>query len=168
MGSYPGPGPAGDVPQGGSFSTPPGGLPPPMGPGTSGSMPPVGLPPMGPGISGAMPPVGAPPLMGSGPLGSMPPMGPGGAPVMVGGGPRWRALRTVSGLYKFFAWIEAGIGVIGALIALVLFSQVNVFVGLIGALAILLYAAIAFITLLAGSEGILVFLAIEENTRGKR
>lgn len=113
--------------------------------------------------------------MGSMP--TMPPMGPGGgaypqpAPqvaYVIKPRPRWHALRTISGIFKMFAWITGGFGVLGVLFALTSGSQFGSF-GIIGGLFFAVAAAIgagaAFLGMYGYAELILVLVSIEENTR---
>ena len=82
--------------------------------------------------------------------------------------PRWHALRTISGIFKALAWITAGLGVIAVCFALVAGSHVGDFgilLGLLYALATLIGVGAVFLLLYSRAEQMLLFIAIEENTR---
>jgi hypothetical protein len=100
-------------------------------------------------------------------------------PIIVQKPTKWRALRTIAGILKVVAWIEAGIGALFALITLAgagaassstasysgaAAGGIGAF-GFIGALIILVLTALSFLWTYASGEAILVFLQIEENTR---
>ena len=72
---------------------------------------------------------------------------------------RWTALRTVAAIFKILAYIGAVVVVIYALALLLKGSSA------ISLLANLIGGAIIFLYLYATAESILVFLAIEENTK---
>ena len=82
--------------------------------------------------------------------------------------PRWHALRTISGIFKMFAWITGGFGALGVLFALTSGSQFGSF-GIIGGLLLAVATAIgagaAFLGMYGYAELILVLVSIEENTR---
>lgn len=67
---------------------------------------------------------------------------------------RYRALRFISKVYMLLAWLSAIGGVIAMLIAKGYEASAAFFAG-----------TFAFVTLLAISEGIQIFIDIEENTR---
>ena len=78
----------------------------------------------------------------------------------------WPALRFIAKWLKIVAWIELVIGVIFSLV----FGSSTMAVGgglagLAIILAFLVVSAIVFMLTYASAEGILVFLAIEKNTR---
>ena len=73
---------------------------------------------------------------------------------------RYPALRSIAGLYQVLAWIVAVIAGIGILLSLDNFER-----DLIKLILIFIGGAVGFITLLAASESIKVFIDIEENTR---
>ncbi|MGB9721210.1 MAG: hypothetical protein ACPL28_07025 [bacterium] len=99
---------------------------------------------------------------------------------------KFTALRVVSVIFKVLAWIVAVLTVIGFIVMLVggaamsnMMSRgyggyggygglgaLGAFGGVGMAFFILIYGALAFVSLLAAAEMILVILAIEENTRG--
>jgi len=82
--------------------------------------------------------------------------------------PRWHALRTISSIFKIFAWITGGFGALGVLVALASGSQFGSF-GVIGglffAVVTVIGAGAAFLGMYGYAELILVLVAIEENTR---
>ena len=81
---------------------------------------------------------------------------------------RWHALRTISGIFKVFAWITGGLGVIAALATLAGGSQLGsggAAAGLFVGLFELIGAGIGFLGLYGYAELILVLVSIEENTR---
>jgi hypothetical protein len=82
--------------------------------------------------------------------------------------PRWRVLRTISGIVKVLAWMTGGVGVLGVLVALTSGNQFGSF-GIIGGLLFAVVTAIgagtAFLGLYGFAELILVLVSIEENTR---
>lgn len=73
---------------------------------------------------------------------------------------QYPALRLIAGVYKILAWLVA----IGTLICIIMLaisretSGVLLFVAFLG-------GAVGFVTLLAASESIMVFIDIEKNTR---
>jgi uncharacterized membrane protein len=92
---------------------------------------------------------------------------------------KFMALRTISVIFKIIAWIVAALTVVGFLVMLVggaalsqygsrygAPSMMGPIWGVFMAFYILIVGAISFISFLAGAELILVWLAIEENTRG--
>ena len=92
---------------------------------------------------------------------------------------KFKALRTISVIFKIIAWIVAALTVVGFLVMLVggaalsqygsrygAPSMMGSMWGVFMAFYILIVGAISFISFLAGAELILVWLAIEENTRG--
>lgn len=98
---------------------------------------------------------------------------------------KFKALRIVSVIFKVLAWIVAAFTVIGFIAMLVAGTALSGMsrgygaygggIGAMGALGgigmaffILIYGAFMFVSLLAASDMILVFLAIEENTRGMK
>jgi len=75
---------------------------------------------------------------------------------------RYPALRTIAGVYQVLAWLVAVVAGIGVLFALANFKEdLSKFILLFSIIG----GAIGFITLLAASESIKVFIDIEENTR---
>ncbi len=98
---------------------------------------------------------------------------------------RFRALRVIGTIFKVLAWIDLGLGILGAIGVLVLsvlggmqawgaFGEREGVLqglaagGLLGlgfALGILLLTLFYFLTLYATGEAIYLALAIEENTR---
>jgi len=97
---------------------------------------------------------------------------------------KFTALRIISVVFKVLAWIVAVFTVIGFIAMLVGgaamsslgrgyggyggyggLGSLGVFGGIGMAFAILIYGALAFLSLLAAADMILVILAIEENTR---
>lgn len=94
---------------------------------------------------------------------------------------KFTALRTISVILKIIAWIVAALTIIGFLVMLVGGAALSQFgsrygapsvLGPLGGIAVAFYiliiGAIWFISLLAWAEIILVFLAIEENTRASK
>lgn len=86
-------------------------------------------------------------------------------------GPKYPLLRLISVIFKVLAVIAALIGVINALMTLAVSTsapmsqtQYGSF-ALFGVILSLVYGTVAGIYFLAMSEGILVFIDIEENTR---
>ena len=73
---------------------------------------------------------------------------------------RYPALRLMAGIYKILAWLVA----IGTLLGIVMLAASHELSGVL-TLAAFLGGAVGFVTLFAASEGIMVFLDIEENTR---
>jgi hypothetical protein len=94
---------------------------------------------------------------------------------------KFKALRTISVIFKVFAWITAVftvIGFFGMLVGGAALSQLGSkysgsygpammgpMWGIFMAFYVLIVGAIGFISFLAGAEMIMVILAIEENTR---
>jgi len=96
---------------------------------------------------------------------------------------KYGALRFLIGLYKVLAWIVLALGVIAAIAAIVsgatgfalpgrmmgrmtyIPQQMDIVRGLATAAFILVYTAILFVTLWAGSEFVSLFIDIERNTR---
>ena len=84
---------------------------------------------------------------------------------------RFPALRTIASILKIFAWISAIGSVIGFFITVVGASKIGAYsrfssgAGMLGGFLILLYGGLMMLIFYAWSEGILVILAIEENTR---
>ena len=121
------------------------------------------MPPMGSDAGGSQPPI--PP---GEPGGSAYPFPTPQVAYVVKPRPRWHALRTISGIFKMFAWITGGFGVLGVLFALTSGSQFGSF-GIIGGLLFAVAAAIgagaAFLGMYGYAELILVLVSIEENTR---
>jgi len=81
---------------------------------------------------------------------------------------KWHALRTIATIFKVFAWIVGGLGVIGALLTLAGGSQLGsggaaagFFVGVFE----LIGAGVGFLGLYGYAELILLLISIEENTR---
>ncbi len=92
--------------------------------------------------------------------------------------PKFKALRTISVIFKILAWIVVVFTIIGFFVMLVggaALSQLGSRYGAPGLLGplggvamafyILIIGALWFISLLAAADLILVVLAIEENTR---
>lgn len=92
--------------------------------------------------------------------------------------PKFKALRTISVIFKILAWVVAVFTIIGFFVMLVGGAALSQFSsrygapGLLGPLGgvamafyILIIGALWFISLLAAADLILVLLAIEENTR---
>jgi len=106
------------------------------------------------------------PPMGSGPEG-YPPPGPQVAYIIKPRG-KWHALRTIATVFKIFAWIAGGLGVIGALATLASGSQFGsegATAGLFLGVVELLGAGIGFLGLYGYAELLLLLISIEENTR---
>ncbi|NLX36932.1 MAG: hypothetical protein GXY68_09615 [Chloroflexi bacterium] len=97
---------------------------------------------------------------------------------------KYRALRFVVGLYRVLAWVVLALGVlasIGMIIASItargqgmgsMLENVpmmpvgtGIVGGLVAAVVMLLYTALLFIIMWAGSEFVMLFLDIERNTR---
>jgi len=78
---------------------------------------------------------------------------------------RFPALRTIASILKVFAWISAIGSVIGFFITVSGGSRLSPGFGIFGGLLFLLYGGLMMLIFYAWSEGILVILAIEENTR---
>lgn len=91
---------------------------------------------------------------------------------------KYKALRTISVIFKIFAWIIAVFTIIGFFSMLVGGAALSQFGskygaphmvgpmwGIFMAFYVLIIGAISFISFLAAAEMILVILAIEENTR---
>jgi hypothetical protein len=94
---------------------------------------------------------------------------------------KFKALRTISVIFKIIAWLIAAftvIGFFGMLIGGAALSQfgskyggsygpamMGPMWGIFMAFYVLIVGAISFISFLAGAELIMVILAIEENTR---
>ena len=79
---------------------------------------------------------------------------------------RYPALRIISTIYRSLAYVSAVAGIIGVLVGISQMSER--YGGAAGGtilLLSLLFGAIAFVTFLAISEAIHVFIDIEENTR---
>ena len=114
--------------------------------------------------SGAYPP--PPPAVGSG-SGAFPLPTPQVAYV-VKPRPKWHALRTIATVFKIFAWILGGLGVIAALATLAGGSQLGsggTAAGLFLGLFELIGAGVGFLGLYGYAELILLLISIEENTR---
>ena len=75
---------------------------------------------------------------------------------------KYPALSAISGAYKFLAWLSAFISI---LISISLFLQANYEGGYIGAVISFGVGIILFISFLATSEIIRLFIDIERNTR---
>ena len=73
---------------------------------------------------------------------------------------RYPALRLMAGVYKILAWLVA----IGTVICIIMLATSLEMSG-VQLLVAFLGGAVGFVTLLAVSEGIMVFIDIEENTR---
>lgn len=134
---------------------------PPMGSDSGGYPPPTSAP----GIGGGAypPPASAPGISG----GMYPPPTPQVAYVVK---PRakWHALRTIATIFKVFAWIAGGLGVIAALATLAGGSQFGsggAAAGLFLGVFELIGAGIGFLGLYGYAELILLLISIEENTR---
>jgi hypothetical protein len=95
---------------------------------------------------------------------------------------KYRALRFVVGLYRVLAWVVLALGVlaaIGVIIASTTGGQsafgpmmgrmtsmpAGIVGGLVAALLILLYTALLFVLMWAGSEFVAMLMDIEHNTR---
>ena len=97
---------------------------------------------------------------------------------------KYRALRFVVGLYRVLAWVALALGIIAAIATIIAgamgssslghtLSQSMPFlpggVGLLGALVaallILVYTALLFVIMWAGSDFVSLFMDIEQNTR---
>jgi len=94
---------------------------------------------------------------------------------------KFKALQTISVIFKVIAWIMGVAGVIGFIVMLIIgaalpryagygtpFGALGAFSGIGMAFYILIMAVISFISFYAAAELILVILAIEENTRGQK
>ena len=83
---------------------------------------------------------------------------------------RYPALRSIAKVYKIMAWIVAIVAGIIAFVALLtgIFKGGEEFQALFAFVVCVLGGAIGYISLLAISEGIQVFIDIEENTRRTR
>ena len=106
------------------------------------------------------------PPIGSGP-GGYPPPGPQVAYVIKPRG-KWQALRTIATVFKIFAWMSGGLGVIGALATLAGGSQFGsggATAGLFLGVVELLGAGVGFLGLYGYAELLLLLISIEENTR---
>ncbi len=75
---------------------------------------------------------------------------------------KYPALRIISGMYNFFAWLIAIAAVIGIFMVIDNNSREE---GLLISLGIFIIGIIIFISLRAVAEVIKVFIDIEENTR---
>ena len=92
---------------------------------------------------------------------------------------KYKALRLISVIYKVLAFVVGGLAVLGGLFILVSglagssgsgnFSSglgpAALFSGVFGFFFLVMYGAVLFVALYGAGEFILVFLAIEENTR---
>ena len=78
---------------------------------------------------------------------------------------KFPALHTISSILKVLAWIIGILAVIGSVAAMVGVSEYSGGGGIGTGLLILLVGAFYAMMLYALSEGIMVILAIEENTR---
>jgi hypothetical protein len=81
---------------------------------------------------------------------------------------KWQALRTIATVFKIFAWITGGLGVIGALATLAGGSQFGsggATAGLFLGIVELLGAGVGFLGLYGYAELLLLLISIEENTR---
>jgi uncharacterized sodium:solute symporter family permease YidK len=92
---------------------------------------------------------------------------------------RFRALRIIGMVYKVFAFIVLALGILFGFIYLIFgliggasamqrdasFGAIGGVVGVIGGLAILIYAVIVFLILYGAGEAVFLALAVEENTR---
>jgi hypothetical protein len=88
------------------------------------------------------------------------------ATLTAGIGKRYPALQTISTIYRVLAYLSAAAGLIGVIVGVSMSS--DRYGGASGGVLILLsilYGAIACVTFLALSEGIHVFIDIENNTR---
>jgi hypothetical protein len=83
---------------------------------------------------------------------------------------RFPALHTISAIFRFLSWVVALLTIVMIIVTLIGKFDVPTF-GVLGryaaAVAILLIGALYALILHAGSELIMVALAIEENTRKK-
>jgi hypothetical protein len=77
---------------------------------------------------------------------------------------RYPALRIISTIYRYLAYVSVVVGVIGVLVGISQLSEGREVGGII-LLPSFLFGAIAFVTFLAIAEAIHVFIDIEENTR---
>jgi hypothetical protein len=104
------------------------------------------------------------------------PQYPGGQPQYQAGVPvivqvaapaqKWRALRTIAGIFKVFAWVVGSLGVLAALLTLAESGRYYYYSGaFFPAIAELIGAGIVFLTFYGYAELILLLIAIEENTR---
>lgn len=97
---------------------------------------------------------------------------------------KYRALRFVIGLYRVLAWVVLALGVLASIVMIIasvtgtgrvggsmmdnvpmLPVGTGILGGLVAALVMLLYTALLFIIMWAGSEFVMLFLDIERNTR---
>jgi predicted nucleic acid-binding Zn-ribbon protein len=78
---------------------------------------------------------------------------------------RYPALRVIAGIYRVLAWFVAILAAIGVFVGLTNLEGYRASFGILLLLGSLIGGAIGFVTLLAASEGIKVFIDIEENTR---
>ncbi len=81
---------------------------------------------------------------------------------------KWQALRTIATIFKVFAWITGGLGVIAALATLAGGSQFGsggATAGLFLGVFELIGAGVGFLGLYGYAELILLLISIEENTR---
>ena len=82
--------------------------------------------------------------------------------------PRWHALRLIASILKVLAWLSVGCGVMAVLTALLTGTQPGNpgFIGsFVFAVAALIGVGSVFLLLYSRAEQILLFIAIEENTR---
>ena len=79
---------------------------------------------------------------------------------------RFPALHTISSIFKVLAWIIGVLAIIFSVVTMVGMSEYSDGGGFGMGLLILIAGAFYAIMIYALSEGIMVILAIEENTRG--
>lgn len=109
-----------------------------------------------------------PPLPPTGPgSGGLPPPAPQIAYILKPR-PRWRALRAIASIFKVLAWITAGCGVVAVFVALIVGSEAGshgLLLGLAYGVATLIGSAAVSLLLYSRAEEMLLFIAIEQNTR---
>jgi hypothetical protein len=81
---------------------------------------------------------------------------------------KWRTLRIMASIFKVLAWLSAGLGVIAVLTAVLTGSHIGT-LGFMGsflfAVAALIGVGMVSVLLYSRAEMILLFIAIEENSR---
>lgn len=80
-------------------------------------------------------------------------------------GPQWPALRLIATILKIVAWIEGVLGVISALVEGIALGALIGGAAILLVLFLLVIVAIGFLFTYAASEGIMLFITIEKNTR---
>jgi hypothetical protein len=80
-------------------------------------------------------------------------------------GPKWPALRLIATVLKIVAWIEVVLGVISALVEGIALAALVGGGAFLLTLFLLVVVAIGFLFTYAASEGIMLFITIEKNTR---